>query len=74
MVVDAITSRLSVCLQTFSISQGSSDLTERVCAFIRHLHTKDITEAIKISNQIAPEHLELCVEDPESMLDGIFPY
>ena len=35
------------------------------------IHTKDITEAIKISNQIAPEHLELCVEDPESMLDGI---
>jgi histidinol dehydrogenase len=36
MVVDAITSRLSVCLQTFAISQGSSDFTERVCAFIRH--------------------------------------
>jgi hypothetical protein len=35
------------------------------------IHTKDITEAIKISNQIAPEHLELCVKDPESMLDGI---
>jgi histidinol dehydrogenase len=35
------------------------------------IHTKDITEAIKISNQIAPEHLELCVEDPESMLDAI---
>ncbi|CAC9647710.1 histidinol dehydrogenase [bacterium endosymbiont of Bathymodiolus sp. 5 South] len=35
------------------------------------IHTKDITEAIKISNQIAPEHLEFCVEDPESMLDDI---
>jgi histidinol dehydrogenase len=28
-------------------------------------------QSIKISNQIAPEHLELCVKDPESMLDGI---
>jgi len=33
--------------------------------------TKDIAEAIKISNQIAPEHLELSVENPESILDDI---
>jgi len=33
--------------------------------------TKDINEAIEISNQIAPEHLELSVEDPESILDDI---
>jgi histidinol dehydrogenase len=33
--------------------------------------TKDINEAIKISNKIAPEHLELSVENPESILDAI---
>jgi len=33
--------------------------------------TKDIAEAIQISNRIAPEHLELSVEDPESILDEI---
>jgi len=33
--------------------------------------TKDIAEAIEISNQIAPEHLELSVENPESILDNI---
>ena len=33
--------------------------------------TKDIDEAIKISNKIAPEHLELSVENPESILDDI---
>ena len=33
--------------------------------------TKDIGEAIKISNNIAPEHLELSVENPESILDDI---
>ncbi len=33
--------------------------------------TKDMNEAIRISNQIAPEHLELSVEDPQAMLDGI---
>ena len=33
--------------------------------------TKDIDEAIKISNKIAPEHLELSVKNPESILDEI---
>ncbi len=33
--------------------------------------TKDIAEAIQISNRIAPEHLELSVENPESILDEI---
>ncbi len=33
--------------------------------------TKDINEAVQISNKIAPEHLELSVENPESILDDI---
>jgi histidinol dehydrogenase len=33
--------------------------------------TQDILDAIKISNRIAPEHLELSVEDPESILNDI---
>ena len=33
--------------------------------------THDIDDAVKISNRIAPEHLELSVEDPESILDDI---
>ena len=33
--------------------------------------TKDIGEAIEISNKIAPEHLELSVKNPESILDDI---
>ncbi|SMN10539.1 Histidinol dehydrogenase [uncultured Candidatus Thioglobus sp.] len=35
------------------------------------IQTKDMDEAIAISNQIAPEHLELSVENPEAMLDDI---
>ncbi len=35
------------------------------------IQTKDMAEAVAISNQIAPEHLELSVEAPESMLDDI---
>ena len=33
--------------------------------------TQDIDEAVKISNRIAPEHLELSVEDSESIIDDI---
>ena len=35
------------------------------------IHTKDMDEAIAISNKIAPEHLELSVEHPEALLDSI---
>jgi len=35
------------------------------------IHTKDINEAISISNIIAPEHLELSVKNPDSLLDDI---
>lgn len=32
---------------------------------------KDIEEAVSVSNEIAPEHLELCVENPLALLDKI---
>ena len=35
------------------------------------IHTKDMDEAISISNRIAPEHLELSVKNPEALLDNI---
>jgi histidinol dehydrogenase len=35
------------------------------------IQTKNLDEAITISNQIAPEHLELSVENPQAMLEGI---
>lgn len=33
--------------------------------------TKDLTEGIQIANEIAPEHLELCVDNPFDYLDQI---
>jgi histidinol dehydrogenase len=35
------------------------------------IHTQNMAEAIDISNQIAPEHLELSVSDPQAMLSDI---
>ena len=40
----------------------------RRCAFIL---TRDLAQACEISNQIAPEHLELAVADPEALLAQI---
>ncbi|MCA3453023.1 MAG: histidinol dehydrogenase [Rhodobacter sp.] len=33
--------------------------------------TRDLAEAAALSNRIAPEHLELCVADPEALADRI---
>jgi len=35
------------------------------------IHVKDMDEAIEVCNYIAPEHLELSVDDPQSMLPKI---
>lgn len=35
------------------------------------IQVRDLDEAVSLSNQIAPEHLELSVENPEELLDGI---
>jgi histidinol dehydrogenase len=33
--------------------------------------TRDLAEAVTLSNRMAPEHLELCVADPEGLAEGI---
>ncbi|PLW69982.1 histidinol dehydrogenase [Pseudohalioglobus lutimaris] len=33
--------------------------------------TRDLQEAVEISNQLAPEHLELSVQDPEALLPSV---
>ncbi len=33
--------------------------------------TRDLDEAARLSNRVAPEHLELCVADPEALADKI---
>lgn len=35
------------------------------------IHVQDMAEAVKVANYIAPEHLELSVEDPEALLGQI---
>jgi histidinol dehydrogenase len=35
------------------------------------IETDSLDEAVAIANRVAPEHLELCVQDPERWLDGV---
>jgi histidinol dehydrogenase len=35
------------------------------------IRTRDLAEAVAIANRIAPEHLELCLDDPEAWVEQI---
>ena len=46
-------------------------ITRSVNNFGAFIQVKDLQEAATLSNQIAPEHLELCVAEPEHLLKKI---
>lgn len=46
-------------------------ITRSVNNFGAFIQVKDLQEAATLSNQIAPEHLELCVAEPEQLLKKI---
>lgn len=52
-------------LQRSEIARASIDDNGKI--FV----TESIDEAIEVANKIAPEHLELCLDDPFKYLDGI---
>ena len=52
-------------LERFEIARASIDNNGKIIV------APDIKYAIEIANEIAPEHLELCVDDPFSLLDGV---
>lgn len=46
-------------------------ITRSVNDFGAFIQVKDLQEAATLANQIAPEHLELCVTEPEKLLEKI---
>lgn len=46
-------------------------ITRSINNFGAFIQVKDLDEAAKLANQIAPEHLELCVAEPEQLLKKI---
>ncbi|MCH8552259.1 MAG: histidinol dehydrogenase [Natronospirillum sp.] len=63
--VEAAISRLLPSLEREAIARQS--LTDRGAL----IQVRDLTEAMTLVNRIAPEHLELSVENPEQYLDQI---
>jgi histidinol dehydrogenase len=56
-----------------AVTKRLETLTRRAIAgasWARHgaiITTRDLTEAARLSNRVAPEHLQLCVADPEAL-------
>ncbi|MEJ2115082.1 MAG: histidinol dehydrogenase, partial [Gammaproteobacteria bacterium] len=46
-------------------------ITDSMNTFGAFIHVEDLVEAAELSNQIAPEHLELCVAEPKELLKKI---
>jgi histidinol dehydrogenase len=46
-------------------------ITQSINSFGAFIQVKDLEEAAVLSNRIAPEHLELCVAEPEQLLKKI---
>jgi len=63
--VEASINRLLPTMERADIIRTS--MTDRAAL----IQVADLSEAAKVSNRIAPEHLELSVEDPKTLLDEI---
>ncbi|MDA0657606.1 MAG: histidinol dehydrogenase [Planctomycetota bacterium] len=67
-LLQAVTDELELQLQHLT----REDLTRTsLAAYGALIQTADSLQAVNISNLIAPEHLQLCVEDPHSLLKNI---
>lgn len=66
--LDAVEASINKLLPTMERADIiRTSLTDRAAL----IHVADLSEAARVSNRIAPEHLELSVEDPETLLEEI---
>ncbi|MCB1663404.1 MAG: histidinol dehydrogenase, partial [Pseudomonadales bacterium] len=66
--LDAVQASMTRELKSMERAQMVRTSLERRGALIK---VKDMDEAVMISNRIAPEHLELSVSDPQTLLPAI---
>ena len=67
-LAEAVQRELEMQLETLSrreIARESIDKNGKI------IIVKDMTEAVELANEIAPEHLEICVDNPFDYLSGI---
>jgi histidinol dehydrogenase len=66
--LDAVEQSIARLLPTMERSEIIvTSMTDRAAL----IHVTDLKQAAEVSNRIAPEHLELSVEDPQAMLEDI---
>lgn len=66
--LDAVEQSIARLLPTMERSEIiATSMTDRAAL----IHVTDLKQAAEVSNRIAPEHLELSVEDPQAMLEDI---
>ncbi len=63
--VNAELERQIPALERAEIARASIDTNGKI------ILVRDLDEAVRISNEIAPEHLELCVENPFALFDKV---
>ena len=62
---------LQVNAQKFTINGNIKDASNGEDLIGATVLVKDLDEAAQVSNHIAPEHLELSVDDPNALVDNI---
>ncbi|KPP99765.1 histidinol dehydrogenase [Marinobacter sp. HL-58] len=66
--LDAVEESINRLLPTMERAEIiATSMTDRAAL----IQVADLSEAVRVSNRIAPEHLELSVEDPESLVEEI---
>ncbi len=67
-LLDAVAASLETLLATLPrVEIASTSLANRGALIL----VRDEAEALEVINRVAPEHLELCVDDPERLVPGI---
>ena len=70
-LLDAVEKELALQLQTLPTSStASASLRGNGVAFL----VADLNEAVQVANRLAPEHLELCVQNPDALRENLTAY
>jgi len=68
---EQIAERISEALQAALPRSGRRDIVDAALAHARAVVVRDLDHAIDVVNDLAPEHVQLVVDEPEKLLEGI---
>ncbi len=68
---EQIAQRISEALQAALPRSGRRDIVDAALAHARAVVVRDLDQAIDVVNDLAPEHVQLVVDEPEKLLEGI---